>query len=151
MIRYANKEDVPHILDFIKKLAEYENMSADVCADEVLLSQWIFDKKKAEVILIFEECDDKKPVGFALYFYNFSTFLGRAGIYLEDLFVLKEKRGCGYGTKLLDFLEQKCVEENLGRLDWSCLKWNKPSLDIYEKRGATQLTEWVGLRKTFEN
>lgn len=139
-IRFANVNDVEIILDFINKLAEYENMRNDVVATAGLLTEWIFDKKKAEVIFAVE---DGKEVGFALFFHNFSTFLGRAGIYLEDLFVLPEYRGKGYGKSLLKKLAEIAVERNCGRLEWCCLDWNKPSIDFYLSLGATPMNDWT--------
>ena len=137
-IRTAAKEDVRKILDFIKKLAEYEHMSDQVVATEDLLTEWIFKKQKAEVLFV---CDHEKEVGFALFFHNFSTFLGRAGIYLEDLFVLPEYRGKGYGKALLKKLAQITVERGCGRLEWSCLDWNKPSIEFYRALGAIPMNE----------
>ena len=116
MIRYAQESDIPQILFFIKGLAIYEKMLDDVVATEDLLREWIFGKKRAEVILAEE---NGKPVGFALFFHNFSTFLGRAGIYLEDLFVMPEHRGKGIGKALLRRLAQIAVERNCGRLEWA--------------------------------
>jgi GNAT superfamily N-acetyltransferase len=124
-------------------LAEYENMQDDVVATEELLTEWIFKKEKAEVIFALE---DGKEVGFALFFHNFSTFLGRAGIYLEDLYVKPEYRGKGYGKGLLKKLAKIAVERGCGRLDWSCLDWNKPSIDFYLSLGAEQLDEWTVYR-----
>ncbi|MBE5893801.1 MAG: GNAT family N-acetyltransferase [Lachnospiraceae bacterium] len=144
-IRYAEEKDVSIILSFIKKLAIYENMLDDVVATEELLHEWIFEKKKAEVILAVE---GGKEVGFALFFHNFSTFLGRAGIYLEDLFVLPEYRGKGYGKALLKKLAEIAVERGCGRLEWSCLDWNKPSIDIYLALGAEPMDEWTVYRLT---
>ena len=149
--RFAEKKDAGVILSFIKKLAEYEKMSDDVSATEELLAKWIFDEKKAEVIFALE---DGKEVGFALFFHNFSTFLGRAGIYLEDLFVLKEYRGRGYGKGLLKQLARIAMDRGCGRLEWSCLDWNTPSLDFYKSLGAEIMDEWVMLRlsgETLEN
>ena len=143
--RFANKNDCGKILDFIKQLAEYENMSADVVATEELLQEWIFEKQKAEVIFALE---NEKEVGFALFFHNFSTFLGRAGIYLEDLFVLPEYRGKGYGKGLLKQLAKITVERGCGRLEWSCLDWNKPSIDFYLSLGAVPMEEWTVYRLT---
>ena len=131
--RFAQRSDIPLILDFIKGLAEYEKMSDEVVADEKTLEEWIFDKEKAEVIFALE---GEKAVGFALFFHNFSTFLGRAGIYLEDLFVLPEYRGKGYGKALLKKLAAITVERGCGRLEWCCLDWNKPSIDFYLSLGA---------------
>ncbi len=146
-IRYAEEKDVSIILSFITELAIYENMLDDVVATEELLHEWIFEKKKAEVILAVE---DGKEVGFALFFHNFSTFLGRAGIYLEDLFVLPEYRGRGYGKALLKKLAGIAVERGCGRLEWSCLDWNKPSIDIYLSLGAKPMDEWTVYRLTGE-
>ncbi|MBQ2284494.1 MAG: GNAT family N-acetyltransferase [Clostridia bacterium] len=143
--RFANKKDCGKILDFIKQLAEYENMSSDVVATEELLKEWIFEKQKAEVIFALE---NEKEVGFALFFHNFSTFLGRAGIYLEDLFVLPEYRGKGYGKGLLKQLAKIAVERGCGRLEWSCLDWNKPSIDFYLSLGAVPMDEWTVYRLT---
>ncbi len=143
--RFADKNDCGKILDFIKQLAEYENMANEVVATEALLKEWIFEKKKAEVIFALE---NEKEVGFALFFHNFSTFLGRSGIYLEDLFVLPEYRGKGYGKGLLKQLAKITVERGCGRLEWSCLDWNKPSIDFYISLGATPMDEWTVYRLT---
>lgn len=145
--RYAKREDTALILDFIKGLAEYEKMSDEVVADEKTLAEWIFDKQKAEVIFALE---DEKEVGFALFFHNFSTFLGRAGIYLEDLFVKPEYRGKGYGKGLLKTLAAIAVERGCGRLEWCCLDWNRPSIDFYLSLGAKQMDEWTTYRVTGE-
>ena len=143
--RFADINDCGKILDFIKQLAEYEKMSDEVVATEKLLEEWIFEKKKAEVIFALE---NEKEVGFALFFHNFSTFLGRAGIYLEDLFVLPQHRGKGYGKGLLKQLAKITVERGCGRLEWSCLDWNKPSIDFYLSLGATPMDEWTVYRLT---
>lgn len=143
--RFANKNDCKKILCFIKHLAEYEKLSNEVVATKELLEEWIFEKKKAEVIFVLE---NEKEVGFALFFHNFSTFLGRAGIYLEDLFVLPEYRGKGYGKGLLKKLAQITVERGCGRLEWSCLDWNRPSIDFYLSLGATPMEEWTVYRLT---
>ena len=143
--RYAEKKDAALILQFIKALAEYEKMSDEVIADEGLLTEWIFEKQKAEVIFVLEE---NKEVGFALFFHNFSTFLGRSGLYLEDLFVLPEYRGKGYGKALLKKLASVAVERGCGRLEWCCLDWNQPSIDFYLSLGATPLTDWTIYRVT---
>ncbi len=146
--RYATETDAALILEFIKGLAEYEKMLDEVIATEDLLKEWIFEKKKAEVIFALE---DGKEVGFALFFHNFSTFLGRAGIYLEDLFVKPEYRGKGYGKGLLKKLAQIAVERGCGRLEWWCLDWNKPSIDFYLSLGAEPMDEWTTYRVTGEN
>lgn len=147
-MRYRNAlpEDAEKILFFIRELAAYEKMSDDVVATKELLSEWIFEKKKAEVIFALDEED--KEVGFALFFHNFSTFLGRAGIYLEDLFVLPEHRGKGYGKGLLKKLAEIAVERRCGRLEWSCLDWNTPSIEFYRSLGAKSLDDWTIFRLT---
>lgn len=143
--RFADEKDVPLILQFIKELAEYEKMLDEVVADENILREWIFEKKKAEVIFAL---DDGKEVGFALFFHNFSTFLGRAGIYLEDLFVKPEYRGKGYGKGLIKTLAEIALERGCGRLEWACLNWNRPSIDFYLSLGAVPQTEWTVYRVT---
>lgn len=145
--RKAVREDVPLILEFIKGLAEYEKMSDEVDATEEILDEWLFDKEKAEVIFAIAEGEE---VGFALFFHNFSTFLGRAGIYLEDLFVKPKYRGNGYGKAILKRLAQIAVERGCGRLEWSCLDWNQPSIDFYLSLGATPMSGWTGYRLTGE-
>lgn len=142
-IRFAKREDTAKILRFIRALAEYEKLSGEVVATEALLEEWIFDKGKAEVIFAVE---NGKELGFALFFHNFSTFLGRAGIYLEDLFVLPEYRGRGYGTALLKKLAALAVERGCGRLEWSCLDWNSPSIGFYKALGAVPMEEWTVFR-----
>ena len=143
--RFAQPEDSGIILNFIRELATYEHMLDEVIATEELLREWIFEKKKAEVIFALE---DGKEVGFALFFHNFSTFLGRAGIYLEDLFVLPEYRCKGYGKGLLKQLAKITVERGCGRLEWACLDWNKPSIDFYLSLGAKAMDEWTVYRLT---
>lgn len=139
-LRFAKEEDVSLILAFIKELAAYEKMSDEVVADENTLREWIFEKQKAEVLFALE---DGKEVGFALFFHNFSTFLGRAGIYLEDLYVLPTHRGKGHGKALLKALARIAVERGCGRLEWSCLDWNKPSIDFYLSLGARAMSDWT--------
>ena len=143
--RVATVDDCGLILKFIELLAEYEKMSSEVVATEELLNEWIFKKEKAEVLFVLE---GNKEVGFALFFHNFSTFLGRAGIYLEDLFVLPEYRGKGYGKALLKKLAQITIERSCGRLEWSCLDWNKPSIEFYLSLGAKKMDEWTIYRLT---
>lgn len=143
--RLATPADTAIILKFIKGLADYEKMSNEVVATEEMLNEWIFEKKKAEVIFALE---NGKEVGFALFFHNFSTFLGRAGIYLEDLFVLPEHRGKGHGKALLKELARITVERGCGRLEWCCLDWNQPSIDFYLSLGATPMSEWTTYRLT---
>lgn len=141
--RFAEKCDTPLILQFIKDLAEYENMLNEVTATEELLEEWIFDKKKAEVLFAVS---DGKEVGFALFFHNFSTFLGKSGIYLEDLYVKPEYRGLGYGKSILKKLAETAVERGCGRLEWWCLDWNKPSIDFYLGMGAEPMKDWTVYR-----
>ena len=141
--RTACRKDSALILDFILSLAEYEHMVNEVVATVELLDEWLFDKQKAEVIFV---CEDGIEVGFALFFHNFSTFLGRAGIYLEDLFVKPEYRGRGYGKALLKKLAKIAVERGCGRLEWWCLDWNKPSIDFYRSMGAVPMDEWTTFR-----
>jgi GNAT superfamily N-acetyltransferase len=143
--RYAERKDTSLILRFIRGLAEYEKMSDQVVADETLLEEWIFDKEKAEVIFA---CLDGKEIGFALFFHNFSTFLGRAGLYLEDLYICPEYRGRGYGKAMLKKLASIAVDRKCGRLEWSCLDWNKPSIDFYLSLSAEPLSDWTTYRLT---
>lgn len=147
LFRYAEEKDVSLILYFIKELAKYEKMLDEVVATEELLEEWIFEKQKAEVLFVMEE---DKEVGFALFFHNFSTFLGRAGIYLEDLYVMPEYRGKGHGKALLQKLAQITIERGCGRLEWSCLDWNQPSIDFYLSLGAKPMDEWTVYRLTGE-
>ena len=143
--RFADETDVGTILNFIRQLAVYEHMENDVVATEEVLREWIFEKGKAEVLFAVE---DGREVGFALFCYNFSTFLGRAGIWLEDLFVLPEYRGKGYGKGLLTQLAKIAVERGCGRLEWYCLDWNQPSIDFYLSLGAVRLDDWTTYRLT---
>ena len=147
-IRFATKQDAGLVLAFIKDIAEYEKMSNQVVADEELIREWIFEKKKAEVIFAME---DGKEVGFALFFHNFSTFVGRAGLYLEDIFVKKEYRGRGHGKALMKELARIALERNCGRMEWVCLDWNKPSIDFYLSIGAQPMSEWTIYRLTGEH
>lgn len=143
--RFADINDTADILYFIKELAAYEKMLDQVVATEELLKEWIFEKKKVEVIFAIE---NGKKIGFALFFHNFSTFLGRSGIYLEDLFVLQEYRGKGYGKLILKHLAKIAVERGCGRLEWWCLDWNKPSIDFYLSLGAQPMDDWTVYRIT---
>ena len=149
--RFAKREDSALILQLIQALAAYEHMSDDVVATEALLEHWIFDEKKAEVLFAVAEGTE---VGFALFFHNFSTFLGRAGLYLEDLFVKEEYRGRGYGKALLRELARIALERGCGRLEWCCLDWNTPSIEFYRSLGAVPLSDWTTYRlagKTLED
>lgn len=141
--RYAGRGDVPQILSFIKALADYEGMLDQVAATEELLTKWLFEKEKAEVLL---GTVDGRTVGFALFFHNFSTFLGRAGVYLEDLYVCPEYRGRGYGKAFLNQLAFIAVERGCGRLEWWCLDWNQPGIDFYLSQGAGAMSDWTVYR-----
>ena len=143
--RAARRADVPLILGMIRALAEYEQLLSEVVATESVLEEWLFDKKKAEVLFPMLE---GKEIGFALYFHNFSTFLGRAGLYLEDLYIQPEYRGRGYGRKVLQKLAQIAVERGCGRLEWWCLDWNAPSIAFYKNLGAQPKDEWTVYRLT---
>ena len=145
--RFAEAADCGLILQFIKALAAYEKMDDQVVATEALLREWIFEKHKAEVLFV---CADGREVGFALFFHNFSTFLGRAGIYLEDLFVLPEYRGQGCGRALLRRLARIALERGCGRLEWACLDWNRPSIDFYLSLDALPMEDWTTYRLTGE-
>ncbi len=141
--RKAVREDTPLILQFIRELSVYERLEDQVTADEATLENWLFDRKTAEVLFVMES---GKEVGYALYFYNFSTFLGRSGFYLEDLYVRPEHRGRGYGKALFRQLAGTAVELGLGRIEWSCLNWNRPSIDFYLSLGAQPQTDWTQYR-----
>jgi len=138
--RNAQKEDCALILHFIRSLAKYEKMLDDVTANEQVLEEWLFEKKSASVIFAIL---DGEEVGFALYFTNFSTFLGRAGLYLEDLFVVPEHRGKGLGRALLKELAKIAIQCGYGRMEWICLDWNQSSIDFYKSLGAEAIDEWT--------
>ena len=144
-IRQAVPADVKLILQFIQKLGAYEKLSHEVVATEAKLHKTLFEQRMAEVIIGEYQ---GAPVGFALFFHNYSTFLGQAGIYLEDLFVDPEMRGKGFGKKLLSHLAKLAVERDCGRLEWSCLDWNEPSICFYKKLGAKPLEDWTIFRAT---
>ncbi len=144
-IRFAEEKDLKLILDFIKELADYEKLLHEVVATEEILRESLFVRKTAEVII--GEYDGE-PVGFALFFHNFSTFLGRPGIYLEDLYVKPEMRGKGFGKTLLAFLAKLAKERNCGRFEWWCLDWNEPSIKFYKSIGAVPMDEWTVYRVT---
>ena len=141
--RTAEEKDCGLILFFIRELAAYEKMLDEVVATEELLREQLFRRHGAEVIFA---CEDGKEVGFALFFHNFSTFVGRAGLYLEDLYVLPEYRGKGCGKALLKRLAAIAVERGCGRMEWVCLDWNKPSIDFYRSLGAKPMDEWTVYR-----
>lgn len=139
-IKKAEIDDAVTIYELIRGIAEYEKMLDEVVNTPEMIKEWLFEKKTAETY-IGEE--NGKPVGFIMFFHNYSTFVGRAGIYVEDLFVIPEKRGKGYGKLLLAFAAHTAKERNCGRMEWTCLNWNKPSLDFYGSIGAVKMTEWT--------
>ncbi|QQO09651.1 GNAT family N-acetyltransferase [Breznakiella homolactica] len=155
IFRFAGEQDTALILQFIRELAEYEKMEDQVSATEDLLKKTIFTDRKAEVII----CEyDSHPAGFMLFFHNYSTFLGKPGIYIEDLYVKPFLRGKGLGGKLLSYAAELALERGCGRLEWSCLDWNEPSISFYKKKGAVPMDEWTvyrvsgeGLKKLAEN
>lgn len=150
-IRPAREDESALVLDFIKKLATYEKMLDEVEATEATIYDSLFVKHDAEVVF---GCEDGIPVGFALFFHNFSTFVGRKGLYLEDLFVIPEKRGLGYGKALLLHLAHLAKERHCGRMEWVCLDWNQPSIDFYKSLGANPMEDWTIYRldkNTFTN
>ena len=147
-IRPACVDDVPIILQLIRDLATYERAPDDVVATQEQLVEVLFGERPvAEVLLAFER---ESPVGFAVYFYNFSTWLGRAGLYLEDLFVKPEKRGKGYGRNLLVALAKIARDRGCGRMEWAVLDWNEPAIKFYRALGATPMHEWTVFRLTRE-
>lgn len=147
VIRKAEREDAALVLEFIKGIAKYEKMENEVEATVELLEEQLFDKGRAEVIFAME---DGKEVGFALFFHNFSTFVGRSGLYLEDLYVYPEYRGKGYGKALFLELVRIANERKCGRMEWVCLNWNTPSIEFYRSMGAVALDEWTTYRLTEE-
>jgi GNAT superfamily N-acetyltransferase len=146
MIRPATTEDVPMICALIRALAEYERLSSEVVLDESRMREHLFGSRRFAEVLLAEDGGD--IVGFALFFHNYSTFLGRPGIYLEDLFVKPEHRGKGHGKALLIELARLAVERGCGRMEWSVLDWNKPSIDFYRAVGAVGMDEWTTFRMT---
>ena len=145
-IRQATESDVPTILEFIQDLAVYEKLSHEVVATEDGLREHLFgDMPKANVVFI---CLDDQPVGFALFFYSFSTFLGKPGLYLEDLYIRKTHRGQGLGGKLLCHLAKLAVEGDYGRMEWAVLNWNTPAIKVYDSLNATPMSEWTTYRLT---
>ena len=141
----AKRDDVSRIFFFIKKMAEYEKLEEEVKGDEKTLEEWIFDKKACEVLFLMA---DGKEVGFALFFQNFSTFMGRGGLYLEDIFILPEYRHRGYGRRTFHELAKIAQERGYGRMEWCCLDWNKNSIDFYLSLGAKKMDEWTNYRLT---
>ncbi len=147
-IRFAGVQDVPLILQFIRGLAEYERLAHEVTATEELLKETLFGARRVAEVIIGEY--EGEPAGFALFFHNFSTFLGRPGIYLEDLFIRPELRGRGFGRVLLTYLAKLARERNCGRLEWAVLDWNEPAIGFYKRLGAVAMDDWTVYRLTGE-
>jgi GNAT superfamily N-acetyltransferase len=147
-VRQASAEDVPLILTLIGELAEYERLAHEVVATEDALQEWLFGEKPVAEVLIAEH--GAEAVGFALFFHSFSTFLGRPGIYLEDLYVRPAFRGLGVGKAMLAYLAKLARERDCGRLEWSVLDWNEPSIRFYESLGAVAMDDWTVHRVTGE-
>ena len=146
LIEPATESDVPVILDFIRRLAEYEKLSHEVSANEAQLRQHLFGNQRAAEVILAKL--DRRPVGFALFFTTFSTFVGRPGIWLEDLFVLPDHRNGGIGRALLRAVAAIAVQRNAGRLEWSVLDWNEPAIQLYKKLGAVPMSDWTIQRVT---
>src|SRR6267142_1733952 len=145
-IKQATERDIPLIVWFIQQLAEYERLSQEAVMTEDLLRQSLFGKRPvAEVVIGYHE---DRPVAFAVFFHNFSTFLGKPGLYLEDLFVIPEMRGKGFGRSMLVYLAKVACERNCGRFEWSVLDWNESAIGFYEKLGAVPMSEWTVFRMT---
>ncbi|MDR1834508.1 MAG: GNAT family N-acetyltransferase [Fusobacteriaceae bacterium] len=147
-LREAQRKDTALVLGFIKGLAEYEHLEHMVEATEEMLARYFFDEKKVEVLI----CEyEGKAVGFALFFHNFSTFLGKPGLYIEDIYIEPEYRGKGLGKGMLTTVAQIAVERDYGRVEWACLDWNEPSIRFYKSQGAVPMDEWTIYRVTGEN
>lgn len=145
-IRPATLNDTPLILEFIRQIADYERLAHEVLATEDSLRESLFGPRPvAEVLLGFL---DGRPAGYAVFFHNFSTFLGRAGLYLEDILVKPELRGCGLGEALLRHVARIAVERKCGRIEWAVLDWNEPAINFYRKLGAMPMNEWTLFRMT---
>lgn len=142
-IRKAEEADIPLILYFIKETAKYEKMEDDVVATEESILKYIFEKKRANVIIVEFESE---PVGYAVYFYNFSTFTGTSGIYLEDIFVKDSTRGLGVGKEIFKYLNFVAEEEGCNIINWACLDWNESSIRFYNSLGAESMDEWISFR-----
>lgn len=144
-IRKATEKDLPLILKFIKGIAEYEKLGNTVKATPELLKEWLFSKHVAEVLFVVEK---NIEVGYLIYFYNFSTFEGKGGIYIEDIFILPEFRGKGLGKLLMNHIREIAEKENLGRIEWTCLNWNSQAIRFYKSLGATPMEDWTNFRLT---
>ena len=146
LFRFSKSSDVPVILDFIKELAAYEGLAEEVNTDVETLSHSLFGPKAHATVLLAEVAG--QPIGFCLYFYNFSTFLGRPGLYIEDIYVKPEFRGQGIGKEFFKEVAKQALAEGCGRVEWWCLDWNKPSIDFYKKLGACPMNDWTVYRLT---
>ncbi|SNX54932.1 GNAT family N-acetyltransferase [Thermoanaerobacterium sp. RBIITD] len=142
-IRYAQENDVSIILEFIKELASYEKLNDQVVATEDILKRSLFDRKVAEVLIGEYDC---KPVCYAIFFYNFSTFTGKPGIYLEDIYVKPEYRNKGIGKIILTYIAKLATDRDCSRFEWACLDWNEPSINFYKSLGAVPMDEWTVYR-----
>ena len=140
IIRKAEIEDIPVVYELIRGIAEYEKMLDEVENTPEMMKEWLYEKNTAETYL---GINNGEVIGFIMFFHNYSTFVGRAGIYVEDLFVKIEHRGKGFGKLLLSFAAHTAVERNCGRLEWTCLNWNTPALDFYKSIGAVKMSEWT--------
>jgi len=144
-IKEITQTDIPILLELIRELAHYEKLLDQVSTDEEQLTQWIIHKKKANALLLEY---NHTNVGFVLYFNNFSTFLGKPGIYLEDLYIKENYRNKGFGKQVFKYLANECIQKGYGRLEWSVLNWNEPSIQFYQKLGAQPMSEWTTYRLT---
>ena len=144
-IKEITQTDIPTLLELIKELAKYEQLLDQVSANDNLLTQWIIKEKKANALLLEY---NHTIVGFVLYFNNFSTFLGKPGIYLEDLYIKEDYRNKGFGKQVFKYLANECTQKGYGRLEWSVLDWNEPSIQFYQKLGALPMSDWTTYRLT---
>lgn len=144
-ITKATKDDVGKVLAYIKELASYENLSQTLKVDEELLLEHVFEKERATVIFIHDDEVDEE-IGFAVYYYTFSTFLGKSNLFLEDMYIKEEARGKGYGKQILAYLAMHAIRRGCDRFEWNCLNWIKPSIAFYKKLGAEPLSDWVEFR-----
>lgn len=141
--RYGEEKDLALIFQYIKEIAEYEGLLEEVKTDEETLREWLFEKERAKVLF---PLINGQPIGFCVYFYNFSTFLGRSGLYIEDIYIEERYRGKGYGKQLLQKMFQIAKDEGLGRVEWACLNDNEPSFEFYVSQGAEPMSEWTVFR-----
>lgn len=146
-IRHAQTKDIPSLLTLIQELADYEKLSKEAVASEDLLRYWLFEKERAEALILEV---DQRVIGFALYFHNFSTFLGKAGLYLEDLYIRPDYRHKGYGKQVFKYFAKLALDQGCGRMEWSVLDWNAPSIRFYQSLGAKAMHEWTTYRLTEE-